>query len=160
MESFNKNLELLKTIASTVSIASGFVSLAGLAILWNTYEQLQWKPVNATISRSQLVLKRGSTTQKTPRWALEIEYRFHVRGKEFVSHSFSSTPPTSGGKEPSKEMLSLAEKYKVGEIIQVYASEANPNRSVVIRPEQPQFLVLLIGFVFFVPGFILYLKIR
>lgn len=146
MENILKNSDLIRTIANVLLIIGGVVALAGAAILWNSYEQLQWKPVDATISRSQLVLT-GSRTQKTPRWKLEIEYRYSISGREFVSDFFSSSPPTSGGKEPSKEMVSLSEKYKVGETIRIYAAETNPARSVVVRPERPLYVVFVLGLI-------------
>ena len=148
MENILKNSDVIRTIANVLLIIGSVISLAGAAILWDSYRQLQWKPVDAEILSSQLVVG-GSLTQKNTYWKLLIKYRYSFGGKEYVSDFFtSSTPPSSparGGREPSPEMLALVEKYKTGKTVKAFVSETAPQKAVVIRPERPLYVVFVLG---------------
>lgn len=124
------------------------ISIAGGAIAWHTYEQGRWQAVDAEISSSALVIG-GSKTQRSAQWQLEIEYRYQLNGQNFMSDRFSSSnPPSSSARDnaaPSAQLQSLLKQYAAGSRVTAYVAPNDPQRAILIRPQQPETGVLLLG---------------
>ncbi len=124
------------------------ISVAGGAIAWHSYDQGQWQGVDAEIISSQLGIG-GSKTQHSGQWQLEIEYRYRLNGQNFVSDRFSSSnPPSSSARDnaaPSAQLQSLLTQYATGNRVTAYVAPNNPQRAILIRPQQTEIGILLLG---------------
>jgi len=153
--------ELLRVSGTVLLLLGAVVSAVGAAVWWSSSRQMQWAGVEAVITKSGLAVG-GSLTQKSPRWQLDLEYRYRVGDREYTARDYSSsTPPSSparDGAEPSAELRELAAKYPVGQSVQAYVSPKDPSNAMLVRPERPTYAVLVAGVVLFLAGVVIKLR--
>lgn len=146
--------DTLRSIAIPVLIAGGAITLAGLAIFWDSLNQTRRLPVDGVILQSQIVLE-GSKSSRYPHWTLAVRYSYKVAGQSYESDVYSSNPPTyitQNNPQPPAELQNLAAQYPPNSPVKVYVAPDDPHRAILAPPTSPIWLPLAAGTVVLIFG--------
>lgn len=132
-------------------LIGGLLTLAGGAILWDSWRQLSWMPLPGRILESSLVkMSERSTGERAARvyWRLSLRYAYVVGGHSFVGNGYASDAPGSPAADdrpPTPAMTELASRYPVGADVVVYVDPSRPGQALLKPARSPSWGLLAAG---------------
>jgi hypothetical protein len=153
-------------LASTGMIIGTIISIAGILIFFDSWQQTHFQRISGTVLESNILVQ----VSRAPReigsrqsWVISVKYQYEIGGKLYTSDFYSSSPPSSAwhdsNSKPSPELESLLSQYPRGKQIDVYVSASNPNHSVLDRSVIPQWKPLFVGLFVLIISIFCYLKL-
>lgn len=132
-------------------ILGGVITIAGVAIFWNSWDQARWQPLSGTVIDSVIKRVNEHTAGEIGHreyWKVSIHYTYTVAGKTYVSNTYSSSPPKSSARNntpPSPELERLLTEYPPGRQVNVFVAPGNPERALLVPTRTPVWLPLAAG---------------
>ena len=139
-------------------LLGGLLTLAGGAILWDSWRQTSWMPLPGRILESSLVKSsERSTGERAARvyWRLSLSYAYTVGGHPFVGDGYASEPPGSPAEDdrpPAPAMTELASRYPVGADVVVYVDPSRPGQALLKPARSPSWSLLAAGLSLLIAG--------
>ncbi len=124
----------------------------GFWLLWRLQQMRAWLPVEATLTRMEMVVRhRMSRGIEGISYEPIIEYRYCAAGREFTGNRFNHVNLVVGS---SRDFPEPIRDKRVGDRVTGYYNPRNPSRSCLKLPEStPPTVALIVG------GFLLVLTL-
>jgi hypothetical protein len=132
-------------------ILGGIITLVGLLVFWNSWQQTKWVRVDAVVLESKIIkdiTRATGETSSRQSWAPYVKFTYQVEGKSYTSDSYSSSVPKSTAKNnalPTESVKNAIVQYPQGAHVSAFVSPSNPERVVLVRPESANWKVLGVG---------------
>jgi hypothetical protein len=140
------------TLFLGIFVAAGiFFGILIVRSLLNDYKTYKWAGVPGKILASEAIV---GEKEESDRYSVRIEYQYEWEGGTLRSNRLGLNSPKFGS---TNQAENIAHKYPPGSEVTVYVDPAQPENSILEKPDAWQFLLLLLplGFIA-VPGFILW----
>lgn len=144
---------MVRHLSLAALLLGALITLAGIAIYWDTMDQTRWIKTPGKVITSALEIKVDRTPGETgsrQKWIPVVSFSYDYEGKSYVGDRYASGPPSTpsqDGQQPSAELNAIVAQYAPGSAIEVFVNPGDPAEAVIKAYTKPSWMVLVIGLV-------------